>query len=115
MVYVVINNNSNYKMSILPCVCCFKRCKKNFLRPDLILNLGKYAYSTLYFHLQKIPPFSRKRLARNDTNRTLRSLVKALIKVSAPRTRSVFEQASEMSKRISQNKPSPFYGKRELL
>ena len=59
-----------------------------------------------------MPPISRKRLARNDTNRTLRSSVKAS-KVRTPRVRSLFEQASEMSKRISQKKPSPFDGKGE--
>ena len=59
-----------------------------------------------------MPPISRKRLARNDTNRTLRSSVKAS-KVRTPRVRSLFEQASEMSKRISQSKPFPFDGKGE--
>ncbi|XP_057518486.1 uncharacterized protein LOC130799409 [Amaranthus tricolor] len=55
-----------------------------------------------------MPPISRKRLSRNYANRTLRNLVKALSNVSAPRERSVSELASEMSKRISQSKPSTF-------
>ena len=61
-----------------------------------------------------MPPLSRKRLSRNDANRTLRNLVKALSNVSAPRERSVSELVSEMSKRISQSKPSTFDGKGEL-
>ena len=60
-----------------------------------------------------MPPISWKRLARNDTNRTLRNLVKALTEVGTPRTKSMSKQASEMSKRISQKKPSPFDGKGE--
>ena len=63
--------------------------------------------------MQKMPPISRKRLFKNNTNRTLRDLVKALIEVNAPRVKSFSEQASEMSKRISYNKPSPFDGKGE--
>ena len=62
-----------------------------------------------------MPPISKKRLIRNDTNHTLRNLVKAFTEVSAPRTRSTSEQASEMSKKISQNKPSTFDGKGEPL
>ncbi|XP_057543813.1 uncharacterized protein LOC130823196 [Amaranthus tricolor] len=62
---------------------------------------------------QKMPPLSRKRLFRNDANRMLRTLVEALSSVSAPRERSMSELASEMSKRISQSKPSTFNGKGE--
>ncbi|XP_057545842.1 uncharacterized protein LOC130824840 [Amaranthus tricolor] len=43
-----------------------------------------------------MPPLSRKRLSRNDANRTLRNLVKALSSKSAPRERSISELASEM-------------------
>ncbi|XP_057532894.1 uncharacterized protein LOC130810783 [Amaranthus tricolor] len=62
---------------------------------------------------EKMPPLSRKRLSRNDANRTLRNLVKALSSVSTPRERSTSELPSEMSKRISQSKPSTFNGKGE--
>ncbi|XP_057532971.1 uncharacterized protein LOC130810864 [Amaranthus tricolor] len=60
-----------------------------------------------------MPPLSRKRLSRNSANRTLRSLVRALTDVGTPRERSVSELASDMSKRISQSKPSTFNGKGE--
>ena len=53
------------------------------------------------------------RLSRNDANRMLRNLVKVLSSVSAPRERSMSELASEMSKQISQSKPSTFDGKEE--
>ncbi|XP_057535375.1 uncharacterized protein LOC130813557 [Amaranthus tricolor] len=60
-----------------------------------------------------MPPISRKRLSRSDANRTIRNLVKALTNVNAPREKSLSELASEMSKRISQSKPSTFDGKGE--
>ncbi|XP_057540771.1 uncharacterized protein LOC130818625, partial [Amaranthus tricolor] len=60
-----------------------------------------------------MPPISRKRLSRSDANRTIRNLVKALTNVYAPREKSLSELASEMSKRISQSKPSTFDGKGE--
>ena len=60
-----------------------------------------------------MPPLSRMRLSRNDANRMLRNLVKVLSSVSAPRERSMSELASEMSKRISQSKPSTFDSKGE--
>ena len=58
-------------------------------------------------------PISRKRLSKNNTDHTLRDLVKALTEVNASRVRSQSEEASEMSKRISHNKPSPFDRKGE--
>ncbi|XP_057542444.1 uncharacterized protein LOC130820913 [Amaranthus tricolor] len=61
----------------------------------------------------KMPSISRKRLSRRSTNRILRSLVRALADVGTPRERYVSELASDMSKRISQSKPSTFNGKRE--
>ena len=63
--------------------------------------------------MQKMPPISRKRLSKNNTNRTLRDLVKALTEVNVPRVKSLSEQAFEMSKRISHKKPSPFGGEGE--
>ena len=59
----------------------------------------------------KMPLISRKRLSRTGANRTLRNLVRALAEVGTPRERSVSELASEMSKRISQSKPSTFNSK----
>ncbi|XP_057532830.1 uncharacterized protein LOC130810712 [Amaranthus tricolor] len=89
-----MNNNSN---------------NNNVMRvPDTSCCLGIGAGSE-----NKMPPISRKRLSRNGANRTLRNLVKALSNASAPREKSVSELASEMSKRISQSKPSTFDGKGE--
>ena len=62
-----------------------------------------------------MPPISWKRLSRIGTNRTLRSLVRAFSDIGAPRVRSVLEQASKISKRISHSKPSTFDGKGEPL
>ncbi|XP_057532976.1 uncharacterized protein LOC130810869 [Amaranthus tricolor] len=62
---------------------------------------------------KKMPPISRKRLSGSGANRTLRSLVRALVDIGTPRERSVSELASEMSKRISLSKPSTFNRKGE--
>lgn len=60
-----------------------------------------------------MPPFLRRNGNRNDSDRVLQNLVKALSGARNPKQKSLEERASLISKRIVQSKPSTYNGKGE--